>query len=176
MVDLRLRTDVDIRPWADGDLPLLERLLGDPAMMLHLGGPETREKICARHERYLGSDDRCGGLFAIVVGPGRMPVGWVGYWETSWRDDVVWESGWHVLPECQGEGVATAGTALMLERARLRGTRRSIHAFPSVENAASNALCRRLGFSLLGEVEVEYPKGSMMRSYDWSLELRARAG
>ena len=32
---------VRIEPWAAGDLPLLEQLLGDPAMMEHLGGPET---------------------------------------------------------------------------------------------------------------------------------------
>ena len=36
---------VRIEPWGDGDLPLLERLLGDPAIMAHLGGgPESRER------------------------------------------------------------------------------------------------------------------------------------
>ena len=28
-----------IEPWGEDDLPLLDRLLGDPAMMEHLGGP-----------------------------------------------------------------------------------------------------------------------------------------
>ena len=37
-----------IEPWGDGDLPLLERLVGDPAMMAHLGGPESRERIAER--------------------------------------------------------------------------------------------------------------------------------
>jgi hypothetical protein len=35
-----MTTVVNIRPWSDGDLHLLERLLGDPAMNVHLGGPE----------------------------------------------------------------------------------------------------------------------------------------
>ena len=28
-----------VEPWGEDDLPLLHRLLGDPAMMEHLGGP-----------------------------------------------------------------------------------------------------------------------------------------
>ena len=37
-------SEVTLRPWAVDDLPLLRRLLGDPAMMEHLGGPETPER------------------------------------------------------------------------------------------------------------------------------------
>jgi len=36
---------------SDGDLPLLERLMGNPTMTEHLSGPETPEKIRERHER-----------------------------------------------------------------------------------------------------------------------------
>ncbi|HEY5483727.1 MAG TPA: GNAT family N-acetyltransferase [Propionibacteriaceae bacterium] len=165
------RIRVGIRPYAAGDLPLLQRLLGDPAMTIHLGGPDSPEAIVARHERYLGSDGSKQGLFAIVVGRDRVPAGWVGYWESSWLGEEVWECGWHVLPEFQGLGVATAATALALERARAHGVHRFAHAFPSVDNAASNAVCHRAGFELLGEVEVEYPKGSMMRSNDWRRDL-----
>jgi hypothetical protein len=41
-------TSARIEPWGEGDLPLLERLLADPAMMAHLGGPESREQIAKR--------------------------------------------------------------------------------------------------------------------------------
>ena len=44
-----------IEPWGEDDLPLLQRLLGDPAMTEHLGGPESPEKIEERHGRYLGN-------------------------------------------------------------------------------------------------------------------------
>jgi hypothetical protein len=35
------RRAVRIVPWGAGDLALLERLVGDPEMMEHLGGPES---------------------------------------------------------------------------------------------------------------------------------------
>jgi hypothetical protein len=43
--------------------------------------------------------------------------------------------------------------------------------FPSVVNAPSNAICRKLGFTLLGEHEFEYPKGNFMQCNDWRLDL-----
>jgi RimJ/RimL family protein N-acetyltransferase len=67
--------------------------------------------------------------------------------------------------------VASAATAQALDRAR-EGTRRYVHAFPSVDNPASNALCRRLGFELLGDDEFEFPPGSFMRCNDWRFDLR----
>jgi len=163
--------DVAIRAWSAADLELLERLLGDPAAMQHLGGAEAPDAIRARHERYLAADPESHGVFAVVLGPLAEPIGWVGYWESEWRGETVWECGWHVLCEHHGCGVATAAASLMLDSARLRRLHRCMHALPSVDNIASNALCRTLGFTLLGEVEVEYPVGRMMRSNDWRLDL-----
>ncbi len=166
------QADVDIRPWADGDLPLLQRLMGDPAMTDYLGGPETPEKIRERHQRYC----RIGGtgkdrMFVIVVGPERVAAGSVGYWEREWRGRCVWETSWSVLQEFQGQGVATRATAAVVERARAEGKHRFIHAFPSVDNRPSNAICRKVGFTLQGEVEFEYPPGDFMRCNDWHLDL-----
>ena len=42
--------------------------------------------------------------------------------------------------------------------------------------ALSNALCRTLGFELLGEVSVEYPKDHEMRSNDWRLDVGGSDG
>ena len=169
----RGRLHVALRPWAPGDEWLLQRLLGEPDMMGHLGGPESPDAISARHERYLAADPARNGLFAVASGSGAKAVGWVGFWESEWRGETVWECGWSVLPEAQGGGVATAAAALMIEVVRRRGTHRHLHAFPSVDNAPSNALCRTLGFDLLGEVEVDYPKGHLMRSNDWRLDVGA---
>ena len=165
---------VDIRPWADGDLPLLERLLGDPLMMTYLGGPESSAKIRERHERYCRGSNK-GRVFAVIVGSERQAAGWVGYWEKEWRGERVWETGWSVLPEFQGQSVATRATALVVERARAEGTYQFIHAFPSVENGPSNAICPKVGFTFHEQVEFEYPPGHFMRCNDWRLDLRARA-
>jgi RimJ/RimL family protein N-acetyltransferase len=168
------KAEIDIRPWSDADLPLLERLRGDPAMTVYLGGPEAPERIRERHERYRRGDSS-GKLhmFAIVVGPVRVAAGSVGYWEHEWHDQFVWETGWSVLPEFQGQGVATQGAAAVLERARAEGTYRFIHAFPAVDNGASNAVCRKLGFALQEEVDFEFPPGHFMRCNDWRLDLFA---
>ena len=160
-----------LRPYAPHDFALLERLLGDPEMTTHLGGPESPEALNIRHARYLACTDESEGLFTVVVGRDRTSAGWVGYWRASWKGEDVWECGWHVLPEFQHAGVASAAATLAFDHACARNRYRFMHALPSVENAQSNALCRRLGFRMLGEVDVEYPKGSVMRSNDWCLDL-----
>lgn len=74
--------EVTIRPYSAEDLPLLGLLVGDPVMMVHLGGPESPEAIVSRHERYLAPSDAPLGLFTVVA---EVPVGWVGHWERSRR-------------------------------------------------------------------------------------------
>ena len=164
--------DVLLEPWGEGDLPLLRRLLGDPAMTEHLGSPESEEKLVERQARY----ERVGGpgagrMFKLVDADTGDAMGSVGYWEKDWRAETVYETGWSVLPEFQGRGVAVAGTRLVIDAARDERRHRYLHAFPSVENAPSNAICRKLGFELLGEFDFEYPPGHPMRCNDWRLEL-----
>jgi RimJ/RimL family protein N-acetyltransferase len=60
-----------------------------------------------------------------------------------------------------------------MEIARAERALRSVHAYPSVDNAPSNAICRKVGFELLGEYEFEYPKGHVMSCNDWRFELFA---
>jgi len=166
-----LRAHVFLRPWSDADMPLLERLLGDPAATEFIGGPESPKKLRERHQRYLALDDSSAdSVFAVVEGTGES-AGWVGYWESEWQGERVWEIGWHVLPEFQGRGVATAAARLAVERARESGAHRCMHAFPATDNAASNAVCRKLGFSFRGEVDVDYPPGHTMHANDWFLDL-----
>lgn len=151
-----LRERPRIVPWGE-DLELLHALLGDPAMMVHLGGPETDAKIAERQERYAKDP----GQFKIVAdGEG---VGWVGYWEHG--DD--YEVGWSVVPGAQGRGIAADATWQLLQLARDR----DIHAYPAVDNAPSNALCRKLGFTNLGPQAFEYPTGTgqFMQCNDWVL-------
>ena len=99
-------------------------------------------------------------------------AGSVGFWTKEWRDGEVYEVGWMVVPEFQGRGIAVAATAHAIELARGAAMHRFMHAFPNVENAASNAICRRLGFVLLESCEFEYPKGRFMTCNDWRLDLR----
>ncbi|WP_431965570.1 GNAT family N-acetyltransferase [Actinacidiphila sp. bgisy160] len=164
---------VRIEPWSEGDLDLLRRA-NAPAMMRHLGGPETEEQLLVRHERYLASgSEEGGGMFSIVLLPEGVPAGSIGYWERSWRDGTVYETGWGVLPEFQGRGVAAAAGEAVIARAAADRGPRFLHAFPKVDNHPSNAICRKLGFTLVEECDFEYPPGHPIRCNDWCLELYA---
>ena len=112
-------------------------------------------------------------MFVIVVGPGRAAAGSIGYWKKVWRGQPVWETGWAVLPAFQGHGIATIATAKVIELLRAAHERRYLYAYPSVDNAPSNAICRKLGFEVVGVTEYEYPidSGNIMRCNDWRLEL-----
>jgi RimJ/RimL family protein N-acetyltransferase len=165
-------SDILLQPWSEEDLPLLEKLLGDPEMTTHLGGPESSEQILRRHQRYLhlpeyGTDH----MFRIDWGPDRAGVGNVGYWRKTWQDQPIYEMGWLVLPEYQGRGIATKAAAAVIEHARQAPEFQFMHAFPSVANGPSNAICRKLGFTLVEECQVEYPPGHSMTINDWRLGL-----
>jgi RimJ/RimL family protein N-acetyltransferase len=162
---------VRIEPWSEDDLGLLRRI-NAPEMMEHLGGPETEGQILARHRRYLEPGERgSGGMFRVVALPGGEAVGSIGYWERAWRGETVYETGWSILPEFAGRGLATAAGVAVVARARAERRHRHLHAYPSVDNPASNAVCRRLGFRHLGECDFEYPPGHTMRCNDWRLDL-----
>lgn len=145
-------------------------------MNVHLGGPEALQKIRERHERYRQSSvTGKNPMFVIVVGPQRTAAGSIGYWEKEWQGEKIWETGWSVLPGFQGQGIATQATFAVVERARAEGKHRFLHAFPSVDNGASNAICRNVGFTLQGEVDFEFPPGHVMRCNDWRLDLFGNA-
>jgi RimJ/RimL family protein N-acetyltransferase len=158
-----------IEPWGAGDLPLLEKL-NDAEMTKHVGGPESPEKLAERQSKYEKADSR---QYRIVDEASGEGVGWVGYWETTWHDQPVWETGWAVLPSFQGRGIASSATAQLLDLARAEQQHRHVHAFPKVENTPSNAICRKLGFELLGEIDFPARRGGTLRCNDWRFDLFA---
>jgi RimJ/RimL family protein N-acetyltransferase len=167
------RTAVRLEPWGEDDLPLVEKLMGDPEMTKHLGGPESPEKLAERQARYLRATDSKARMFKIVDEATGEAVGSVGYWEKVWRGERIYEIGWSVLPAFQGRGIAGIATAQVIDRAKAEKKHRFLHAFPSPDNAPSNAICRKLGFTLLGEVEFEFPRGNFAPSNEWRLDLTA---
>ncbi|MFH8728837.1 GNAT family N-acetyltransferase [Streptomyces termitum] len=157
-----------LEPWSAAGLPVLHRQ-NTPEMTAHLGGPETERAVADRHERYL----RLTGGEMLLVRLGGTAIGSVGYWEREWNGEEVYETGYGILPEFGGHGHAAGALRLAALRAAARGTRRRLHAFPHVDHAASNAVCRKAGFELVGEVSFEYPRGTWQRSHDWRLDLDA---
>jgi RimJ/RimL family protein N-acetyltransferase len=159
-----LRDDVHIERWSEDDLALLTALNSDPVQMRHVGGAESPEKIAERQQRFAADP------FQFRIVDGGEAAGWVGFWTRAWRGEEIYEIGWSVLPAFQRRGLATAGTALALEATRTAAGL-PVHAFPGVDNAPSNAVCRTLGFTLVeADMAFEFPPGTMMVCNDWRWE------
>jgi RimJ/RimL family protein N-acetyltransferase len=158
---------VDLVPYEDADFALIEALETDPKMMHELGGPIDRVRLREVHQRRLNEP----WYYKIVPDPGRPPAGTIGIWETELDGQTIHETGWMVLRAFQGRGIATDALRLLLER--VRGERRveSIHAFPPVTNAPSNALCTKFGFSLLRHRDFVYA-GRTLHCNHWVLQIR----
>jgi RimJ/RimL family protein N-acetyltransferase len=162
---------VRIVPWSADDLPVLERS-NTPEMTEYLGGPESPEKLVERQWRFLRLwDSGEARMFTIRADGIPDTVGSVGYWTSTWHGAHVYESGWSVATAYQGRGFASRGLAACLNHAADHGSRDVLVAFPRIDNGASNALCRSLGFELSGVEDFEYPPGNPIQVNAWRFDL-----
>ncbi len=168
--------DFTLEPW-DERGPALQRRTNAPEMMTYLGGPEPEAALDDRHQRILcNAADGTGQMLMILVPDSPEPVGSVGYWDSEWQGLTVYELGWSVVPGFQGRGLAVGATVAALGLAAAGKRHEWAHAFPKLENAASNAVCLKAGFELRGECTVEFPKGHLIRSNDWRYDLTSHSG
>jgi RimJ/RimL family protein N-acetyltransferase len=154
---------VELRAYTDADLALTQALEGDPEMMRHLGGPSSPEEIEDAHRRRLGAP------WWFVIEADGTAAGTIGIWENEHEGERIHETGWLVLPAHQGRGVASAALELLLERAREELTFDAVYAFPGVENVASNAICRKFGFELVGDARFDF-RGQELHCNVWRLD------
>ena len=157
---------MELVAYEDADFALVEALETDPNMMRELGGPVDHARLVTVHRRRLNEP----WDFKIVPSVGEPAVGTIGVWEAEHNGQTIHETGWMVLPQFQGRGIASAALALLLERVREERAIEQIHAFPSVTNGPSNALCRKFGFSLLGDQDFVFA-GRTLHCNHWMLEL-----
>lgn len=152
--------------YADADLALSAALETDPEVMRELGGPIDPARLPVVHARRVADP----WYFTIVPEPGRPAVGTIGIWETEHDGVTLHETGWMVLPDFQGRGIASAALSVLIDRARSAPEIPSMHAFPPTSNAPSNALCRKFGFTLLGEHAFVYA-GRTLQCNHWMLDV-----
>jgi RimJ/RimL family protein N-acetyltransferase len=162
---------VRLAQYTDADFALTEALETDPVVMRELGGPTDPERLRKSHARRVADP----WYFTIVADPDGPAVGTIGIWENELDDLTIHETGWMVLPAFQGRGVATEALRLLIEHAREVPQLSSLHAFPPVSNAPSNALCRKCHFTLLGQRAFVYA-GRTLQCHHWMLDLSAPAG
>jgi RimJ/RimL family protein N-acetyltransferase len=142
----------------------------DPVVMAELGGPVPREDIPAIHRRRMENTANDPWWF-VVVTEDDEPAGTIGIWETEHHGATVHETGWMLARRFHGRGLASAALGVLLDRARAEPRFEQLHAWPGVTNPASNALCRKFGFELLGEEDNSY-REAQLRVNHWVLTLR----
>jgi RimJ/RimL family protein N-acetyltransferase len=154
------------------DLDLYIGMFSDPSVMAELGGPLSADEI---REKLQGDATATAsdGAWVLAILPdetaGRA-VGNVSIWQHE-RDGVpVVEMGWMLLREFHGRGYGSEAVHLTLLRALAEDRWRVIHAFPGITNPASNAMCRKNGFTMLGETEVDY-RGHVFSANHWRIDL-----
>jgi RimJ/RimL family protein N-acetyltransferase len=165
---------MELRDISMSDLPFYQGISTDPVMWTELGGPRPREGL-EEKLRGIVDDVEAGRIWYFVITPDesdRAPAGTVCIWDHTWNGETINEIGWMVIPELQGRGLATEAVGLTLDRARSEGRWGVIHAFPGVTNGPSNAICRKLGFSMIEEVDYTGFAG-VLRCNHWVIDLSA---
>ena len=165
-------------PGVRGTFRCSKRLLGDPAMTEHLGGPESHEQLCRAPGPVTSAWPTRGTdvhVFKIVDAATESPSCTVGYWEKSRRDRTVHED--RVVRAARAPRDAASRASAPHRRSTQlgrNGATATCTRFRSVDNHPPNAICRRkLGFTLLEECDFEYPEGQPDPPHHWRFDLGA---
>lgn len=157
----------------EADLPALYPLYTDPRMMTHLGGPLARDFVEARIPRWQRHWEEYGYGSGIVRRKSDgVTVGMYALFHSEYAERLCLEVGWMVALAEQGKGVASEAMKGVIEYARAKlPAERTVVAFPSTTNGASNRVCEKLGFELVGEKAYPFD-GIVLKTNAWKLELR----
>ena len=158
------------------DLDAYVRMRCDPVMMAELGGPLPREGIEAKVRLDVETVAADLGWIKVIVldddkGAPDAVAGSVVLWshQEDGEDEPISETGWMVLPEFQGRGLAKRAERELLRLARDDGRWGLVHAFPGATNAPSNGICRSLGFRFVETRDVTFAD-RIMHSNHWIID------
>jgi RimJ/RimL family protein N-acetyltransferase len=158
-----------LEPYTEADFELTEALDGDPEVMRDLGGAVPADRLPAVHRLRLNPPPGDRYFTAYPEGSDRS-FGLVGLWHTEWEGGTVPEAGVLVRRRYLGTGLGVRALQALFALLVAEGMAEPVHAFIAVDNAASNTLARRMGFTLLGECDVSY-EGRPLRSNHWTIRL-----
>jgi RimJ/RimL family protein N-acetyltransferase len=161
---------VVLRPYGEGDRELTLALESDAAVKRDLGGPIGAAEAERIHEDRLAR--MAGGELFYTIGVARETAGVAAVFRSPWAGGVIHEAGVMLLPGRAGRGVGREALRQLGERARDELGLAELHGFTAVTNAAGNAICRRLGWSVREEVDLDY-EGRPLRCNHWVLDLRS---
>jgi RimJ/RimL family protein N-acetyltransferase len=154
------------------DLNLYIGMLCDPVVMAELGGPLPAATVREKLERDAASADADEAWVLAIVPDetaGRA-VGVIFVWDSTIEQTPIVEMGWGLLKEFHGRGYGSEAVHLTLLRAKAENRWGVIHAFPGVDNPASNAVCRKNGFDPIGLIDRTY-NGHIIHTNIWCVDL-----
>lgn len=165
---------VRLRDVQFSDVDAYVRMRCDPVMMAELGGPLPREGIEEKVRRDVSQAAADVEWIKMIVpdDDSSEVAGSVVLWPHEANDETISEIGWMVLPEFQGQGLGKHAVRVLLEAARDYGRWGLVHAFPAVTNAASNGICRSVGFRLARQQDVTFA-GQVFRTNHWVIDPQA---
>ncbi|MFJ1751746.1 GNAT family N-acetyltransferase [Kitasatospora sp. NPDC088134] len=159
----------DVRP---EDVDAYVRMRCDPVMTAELGGPLPVEGMAEKVLRDVARAAADEWWVKMILPEDSAEVaGTVTLWPHRVDGAAAAEIGWMVLPGFQGRGLAKRAVRAVLDLAVADGRWGVVHAFPGVGNGPSNAICRALGFTLLGERETGFA-GRVLRTHHWTVDTR----
>jgi [ribosomal protein S5]-alanine N-acetyltransferase len=156
-----------LRPAVIGDAEALHAIYADPEAMTWWSHPphatvkETRERLAGN----LADED--WRLWAITQKPDAHAIGTVAAREK--RQGGVSEIGYSLARACWGDGLASEAVSTVIDHLFAEGQRR-VFADADPENAASNRLLERLGFTFEGRLRGEWETHLGVRdSFIWGM-------
>lgn len=159
------------------DVDAYERMRCDPVMMAELGGPQPRDGIEGKVRRDVAEAAADAAWIKMIVpsDDSASAAGTVALWEHEADGGTISEIGWMVLPEFQGQGLGKQAVRTLLEAASGDGRWGLVHAFPAISNAASNGICRSVGFRLAGPKDVTFAD-RVFRTNHWIINPQMLCG
>jgi RimJ/RimL family protein N-acetyltransferase len=138
-----------LRPVAEDDLALLERLAQDPAAAGEFAWSGWRDLRRFREgwaeDRLVGDD---GGI--LVIARKEERIGFVSWFKVDFPPAHYWSMGIGLLPEARGRGYGTQAHRLLARYLFAHTTVHRIEGITEAENAAEQRVLEKAGFTREG--------------------------
>jgi RimJ/RimL family protein N-acetyltransferase len=136
-----------LTPLAVEDADEMVSVLADPVLYRHIGGgPPSYDELAARYARQVAGSSRAGDSWRNwIVRLDGQAVGYVQATVLAEDTGPVVEVAWVVATAYAGKGFATEAAAAMVQELREREHAIEIRAHIHDDNAASQAVARKLG-------------------------------
>jgi RimJ/RimL family protein N-acetyltransferase len=151
-----------LRPPVEDDVPTITRICRDPDIQRWTRVPSPYTQAHARQFVHLSADALATGegLHLLAVDEDEQILGAAGLSVDG--AELSGDLGYWVAPEARGRGVATRSSRLLCRLAFDRLGLGYVGLMAAADNAVSNAVARRLGFTLEGtrvQAMIDGPSG-----------------